>query len=83
MQYVGQTGRTIKERFREHIYKIKNGGRYNSFIYRHFKLDGHGLDNLAVQIVFLLIEILHPILKLKLDVLLNIIGLNDYKHLIH
>ena len=51
MQYVGQTGRKIKERFREHIYKIKNGGRYNSFIYRHFKLDGHGLDNLAVQIV--------------------------------
>ena len=41
----------IKERFREHIYKIKNGGRYNSFIYRHFKLDGLGLDNLAVQIV--------------------------------
>jgi len=51
VQNVGQTGRKIKERFRKHIYKIKNGGRYNSFIYRHFKLDGHGLNNLAVQIV--------------------------------
>jgi len=51
MQYVGQTGRHIKERFREHIYTMRNGGRYNSFIYRHFELDGHGLNKLAVQIV--------------------------------
>ena len=51
MQYVGQTGRKLKERFREHVYKIKNGRRFNSFIYRHFKLDGHDLTNLEVQIV--------------------------------
>ena len=48
---MGQTGRKLKERFREHIYKIKNGRRINSFIYRHFKLDGPDLTNLEVQIV--------------------------------
>ena len=51
MQYVGQTGRKMKERSREHIYKIKYRNKFNSFIYRHFKLDGHDLINLEVQIV--------------------------------
>jgi len=51
MQCVGQTGRKIKERFTEHIYKINNRNKFNSFIYRHFKLDGYDLTNLEVQIV--------------------------------
>ncbi len=49
IQYVGQTTRALKVRFREHRNKIiKND---TSFLYKHFQLPGHSIDNLTIQIL--------------------------------
>ena len=37
MQYVGQTGRSLKTRFREHFRKMKKPKKIDTFLYRHLK----------------------------------------------
>ena len=39
----------LKTRFREHFFKIKNNSKFNNFIYQHFKLTGHDINNISVQ----------------------------------
>jgi hypothetical protein len=48
MQYVGQTGRALKTRFREHVYQCKNKKLWN-FLYQHFRKAGHSFKNISVQ----------------------------------
>lgn len=48
-QYVGQTGRSLKTRFREHFYKMKTRNKCNSFIYQHFKNTNHDINFISVQ----------------------------------
>ena len=48
MQYVGQTGRSLKTRFREYFPKIKKP-KNDTFLYRHFKNNGHSLSKIAIQ----------------------------------
>ena len=49
MQYVGQTGRSLKTRFREHFRKIKKSKKFDTFLYRHFKSNGHSPSKLVIQ----------------------------------
>jgi hypothetical protein len=42
-------GEDVKTRFREHFFKIKNNSKFNNFIYQHFKLTGHDINNISVQ----------------------------------
>ena len=51
MQYVGQTCRTLKNRFGEHYRKIKKPKKIDTFLYQHFKRTGHSPDNVLVQSV--------------------------------
>ena len=37
MQYVGQTGQSLKTSFREHICKMKKPKKFDTFLYPHFK----------------------------------------------
>ena len=46
MQYVGQTGRSLKTRFREHFHKMKKPKKIDTFLYHHFKSNGHHLVKL-------------------------------------
>ena len=48
MQYVRQTGRSLKTRFREHFRKMK---KPNLFLYRHFKSNGHSPNKIVIQLV--------------------------------
>jgi len=48
-QYIGQTGRQVKERIAEHIQNIKSGT--NTPVGQHFKRPGHALRDLSVQII--------------------------------
>ena len=36
MQYVGQTKRKLKERFREYFNKMKKPKKIDTFLYKHF-----------------------------------------------
>ena len=45
MQYVGQTGQSLKTRFREHFRKIK----IDTFLYGHFKSNGHSPSKIVIQ----------------------------------
>ena len=47
MQYVGQTSRALKLRFREHKYNAVKKTR--NFLYQHFRKDGHNFNNVSVQ----------------------------------
>ena len=49
MQYVGQTGRSIKTRFREHFRKMKKPKKFDTFLYRHFKNNGHSPSKIVIQ----------------------------------
>ena len=49
MQYVGQTGRSLKTRFREHFRKMKKPKKFDSIIYRHFKNNGHSASKIVIQ----------------------------------
>ena len=49
MQYVGQTGRSLKARFREHFHKMKKPTKFGAFLYRHFKSNGHSPGKIVVQ----------------------------------
>ena len=41
MQYVGQTGLSLKTRFRELFPNMKKPKTSDTFLYRHFKSNGH------------------------------------------
>ena len=41
MQYVGQTKRALKIRFKEHFLKIKKAKKIDTFLYLHFRSTGH------------------------------------------
>ena len=49
MQYVGQTGRSLKTRFREHVRKMKKPKKIDTFLYRHFKNNGHSPSKIVIQ----------------------------------
>ena len=49
MQYVGQTGRSLKTRFREHFRKMKKPKKFDIFLYRHFKSNGHSPSKIVIQ----------------------------------
>ena len=50
MQYVEQTGRSLKTRFCEHFYKMKKAlKKIDTFLYRHFKSYGHSPSQIAIQ----------------------------------
>ena len=49
MQYVGQTGRSLKTRFREHFRKMKKSKKFDTFLYRHFKNNGHSPSKIVIQ----------------------------------
>ena len=49
MQYVGQTGRSLKTRFREHFRKMKKPKILDTFRYRHFKNNGHSPCKIIIQ----------------------------------
>ena len=49
MQYVGQTGRSLKTRFCEHFRKMKKPKKFDTFLYRHFKNNGHSPSKIEIQ----------------------------------
>ena len=49
MQYVRQTGRSLKTRFREHFGKMKKPKKFDTFLYRHFKSNGHLPSKIVIQ----------------------------------
>ena len=49
MQYVGQTGRSLKARFCEHFRKMKKPKKVDTFLYRHFKNNGHSPSKIVIQ----------------------------------
>ena len=49
MQYVGQIGRSLKTRFREHFRKMKKPKKFDTFLYRHFKNNGHPPSKIVIQ----------------------------------
>ena len=49
MQYVGQTGWSLKTRFREHFRKMKKPKKFDTFFYRHFKNKGHSPCKIVIQ----------------------------------
>ena len=49
MQYVGQTGQSLKTRFREHFRKMKKPKKIDTFLYRHFKNNGHSPSKIVIQ----------------------------------
>ncbi len=38
---LAKTGRALKTRFREHLYKVRNNKRFRNYLYTHFKITGH------------------------------------------
>ena len=61
MQYVGQTGQFLKTRFREHFCKMKK----DTFLYRHFKSNGHSLSKIVIQPVEKIIYVPNSSTRLK------------------
>ena len=49
MQYVGQTARSLKTRFREHFRRMKKPRKFDTFPYRHFKNNGHSSCKIIIQ----------------------------------
>ena len=49
MQYDGQTGRSLKTRFREHFRKMKKPKKLDTFLSRHFKSNGHSPSKIVIQ----------------------------------
>ena len=48
MQYVGQTGRSLRKRFSEHDYQCRRKKTRN-FLYNHFRKTGHDFKNVTIQ----------------------------------
>ena len=51
MQYVGQTGRSLKTRFREHFRNMKKPKKFDTFLDLHFKSNGHSPSKIVIQAV--------------------------------
>ena len=49
MQYVGQTGWFLKTMFREHFRKMEKPKKFDAFLYRHFKSNGHSPSKIVIQ----------------------------------
>ena len=49
MQYVRQTGRSLKTRFHEHFRKMKKPKIYDTFLYHHFKSNGDSPSKIVIQ----------------------------------
>ena len=49
MQYVGQTGCSLKTRFCEHFYKKKEPKKFGTFLYLHFKSNDHSPNKIVIQ----------------------------------
>ena len=49
MQYAGQTGRSLKTRFRRHFGKMKKPKKIDTFLYRHLQSNGHSLSKIVIQ----------------------------------
>ena len=49
MQYVGQNGRSLKTRFREHFRTMKRPKKIDTFLNRHFKSNGHSPSEIVIQ----------------------------------
>ena len=49
MQYVGQTGRSLKTRFCKHFRKMKKPKKLDTFLYRNFKNNGHSPCKIIIQ----------------------------------
>ena len=83
MQYVGQTGRSLKTRFREHFRKMKKPKKFDTFLYRHFKNNGHSPSKIEIQPVEKIIYDPNSSTRLKIlrDMKLNLNGLNFCNHL--
>ena len=83
MQYVGQTGRSLKTRFREHFHKMKKPKKFDTFLYRHFKNNGHSPSKIVIQPVEKIIYDPNSSTRLKIlrDMKLNLNGLNFCNHL--
>ena len=67
MQYVGQTGRSLKTRFHEHFLKMKKPNKFDTFLYPHFKSNGHLPSKIIIQPVEKIIYKLYMIQILQLD----------------
>ena len=83
MQYVGQTGGSLKTRFREHFRKMKKPKKFDTFLYRHFKNNGHSPSKIVIQPVEKIIYDPNSSTRLKIlrDMKLNLNGLNFCNHL--
>ena len=83
MQYVGQTGRSLKTRFREHFCKMKKPKKIDTFLYSHFKNNGHSPSKIVIQPVEKIIYDPNSSTRLKIlrDMKLNLNGLNFCNHL--
>ena len=83
MQYVGQTGRSLKTRFREHFRKMKKPKKFDTFLYRHFKNNGHSPSKIVIQPVEKIIYDPNSSTNKKIlrDMKLNLNGLNFCNHL--
>ena len=83
MQYVGQTGRSLKTRFREHFRKMKKPKKFDTFLYRHFKNNCHPPSKIVIQPVEKIIYDPNSSTRLKIlrDMKLNLNGLNFCNHL--
>ena len=83
MQYVGQTGQSLKTRFREHFPKMKKPKKFDTFLYRHFKNNGHPPSKIVIQPVEKIIYDPNSSTRLKIlrDMKLNLNGLNFCNHL--
>ena len=83
MQYVGQTGRSLKTRFREHFRKMKKPKKFDTFLYPHFKNNGHSPSKIVIQPVEKIIYDPNSSTRLKIlrDMKLNLNGLNFCNHL--
>ena len=49
MQYVGQTGHSLTARFSDHFRKMKKPKKFGTFLYRHFKSNGHLPSKIVIQ----------------------------------
>ena len=84
MQYVGQTGRFLKTRFPEHFRKMKKPKKFDTFLYRHFKSNGHSPSKIVIQPVENIIydpNSSTTLKKILRDMKLNLNGLNFWNHL--
>ena len=50
MQYVGQTKRTLKIRFKEHLLKIKKAKKIDTFLYQYFRSTDHSWSSSKVLV---------------------------------